>query len=204
MSERYGWAESVTSPPSPKTRRSDLAHGVGNKSVSTPPDVSRWKAPYTRKPRKQPEPSLFHSDVFLLGGQKPATAEFLGALQTSPIPNFLKCFIPKLGPSKKKSPSRNSSANTEHMSRRASAPSGDKGPVLPGVSRQIYLKWVLNRGHLSLGIPSRLQMTVTGFGESHTQEAGIPPSSLILEMWKGSAGNVAQNEARCKLLIYPG
>lgn len=54
-----------------------------------------------KRSRKQTELSPFHSDVFLLGGQKPETAEFLGALQTSPIPNFPKYFIPKLCPNKK-------------------------------------------------------------------------------------------------------
>lgn len=42
-----------------------------------------------------------HSDVFLLGGQEPETAEFLGVRQTSPIPNFPKYFIPKFCPNKK-------------------------------------------------------------------------------------------------------
>lgn len=81
----------------PKTRgRSGVTYGTGNQDQC----LQDTTCP-SKRSRTQTELSLFPSDVFLLGGQKPETAEFLGALQTAPLPNFHKCFIPKPCPNKK-------------------------------------------------------------------------------------------------------
>lgn len=94
--------------PFPKTGgRSDVTCEMGNQNLR-----QQDPACPDERSRKQTELSLSHSDVFLLGGQKPETTEFLGALQISPIPNFHKCFIPKLCPKKKKKISKESQALT--------------------------------------------------------------------------------------------
>lgn len=81
----------------PKTwGRSGVTYGRGNQDQC----LQDTTCP-SKRSRTQTELSLFPSDVFLLGGQKPQTAEFLGALQTAPLPNFHKCFIPKPCPNKK-------------------------------------------------------------------------------------------------------
>lgn len=72
----------------------DLRKGQSQR-VSTGPHMSRQRG------QKTDSTFPFPFRCFLLGGQKPGAAEFLGALQTSPIPNFPKCFVPKLCPKKK-------------------------------------------------------------------------------------------------------
>lgn len=76
-----------------------------------------------KRSRKQTELSLFHSDVFLVGGQKPET-KFLGTLSPLCFPSFTNVLFQNSV--QIKNLQRKSSANTEHMSLRTRDRSGNK------------------------------------------------------------------------------
>lgn len=147
VSQRYGRAEAITSLSPRGEEVTWLPTGVGNLSQClhhpTCPDERPCKP---KNPENSPNlPCPIQMFSFWVA-QSPKQLNSWALYKPLPSPTFLQCFLPKLG--SKKSPSTNSSANTEHMSRRTSDPSGNKCPIFGQVtavkhrSRQMDLSQV--------------------------------------------------------------